>query len=203
MLLQAVKIQELEAALSRVPAFSQSEYDARVAELASKDNELRISNAARETLVRAVWDSSRFSDLVKTLFFSFQARKMQELEAASKARGDAENRMLGERDGIQSKYFNLLADELGQACGREPNLIDIKQRVATHFDGLWKGMVNIGSKTRIAKAFDDLICNISRLRDEAAQASINVGYAEGRYCSGCSERFGRGGTQKKRRNDGW
>ena len=60
MLLQAVKIQELEAALSRVPAFSQSEYDARVAELASKDNELRISNEARGTLVRSVLDFSLF-----------------------------------------------------------------------------------------------------------------------------------------------
>ena len=47
-------MQELEAVLSRVPAFSQSEYDARIAELALKDNELRISNEARETSVRVI-----------------------------------------------------------------------------------------------------------------------------------------------------
>ena len=127
--------------------------------------------------------------------------------AELKARDDADNSNLGKKDDIQGKYFNLLADELMEVCGQNPDFPTIKVRVNEHFNSLWKSMVSTGSKTQIASAFQRVINTVSNLSDSLRQMKINPEVNEGRRCRSCLQKMNGGGesgkrsSSKKRHND--
>ena len=99
----------------------------------------------------------------------------------------------------------MLANELKEICGKEPDFIEIRKRVPKHIDALWKSMITSDTilKAHINKAFEDVIGKMADLRGVAGQVSMGQGYAEKRYCSGCGARFCSGkssSSSKKRRN---